>query len=318
MLTIETRKRLHEIGWTRIRQSHIRLAQECGEKLVFTLQGFEPPASAYALLGSVFHDAVENMEDLLTRGMHRQFWSDTMYRVKGDRDYTLRGQLMGAWDYETLIDDLHSGKYVGMRAYDLAMIVKSSIMMHGITVVYRELALEYTVGTQYPITFVGTADIVGASGMGNYILLDLKTSGLWGALINRKSDIKAQRWSAEQLTHHRQLRHYAWMLHKQKGITIGRYGLINPANAVPYKRGSKEGQARGDVIAMSNPLVHHLDQYEHDLARWVTAFSMPGGLGRDYPEVFGKPACPHCKYFSSCVGATPLTQVDADFASQYS
>tara|TARA_R110002110_G_scaffold40266_2_gene128904 strand:+ start:5848 stop:6714 length:867 start_codon:yes stop_codon:yes gene_type:complete len=286
--------------------------------LKFVLDGFEPPVSAYALLGSVFHDAVENMEDLMKRGQERAFWSDTMYRVKGDRDYTLRGQLMSGWDYEILIDDLHSGKYVGMRAYDLALMVSSSLMVHGVNVVYRELSLEYTIGTEYPITFVGTADIVGSDNLGNYMLLDLKTSGLWGAVINQKFDIKAQRWSAEQLTYHRQLRHYAWMLYKQKGITVGRYGLINPANAVPYKKGAKAGQLRGDIVSMSSPLVHHLDQYEHDLARWVTAFSMPGGLGRDYPEVFGKPSCPRCRYFTSCVGAAPsLTKVDAIFASQY-
>lgn len=318
MLSASTRRRLHDIGWTEIHQSEIRKAARCGEQLRMSLDNRRGTDSAASLLGTVFHEAIAEPKTLMQYGSTLKYWRDLFTRIRSERerDYSLFGRVMVDQDYDWLAGQMHSGERIGVSAQFLTTMVLSELSIVGWSVTRSELFLEWVdIGEpgeegygEYPISWVGTIDMmIKNPEQGTLGIADVKTSGLWGPILKRRGEsgrsTVTQKWTPEMIAHHRQLRHYDWLSMKVSGVRADQYGLIHPANLVPYKTGPKKGHARGTSLNLGPVLKGgHLEQYEEDLKRQMSIWSLPWGLGRDYPEIYGKSECPRCRYFTHCMG----------------
>ena len=285
----------------------MRKAASCGEILKRDLAGGRGSMSSYALLGSVFHHAVAD-PDMEIRGGDRGYWYQLLRQYSEDQEYTRKGKAISEMDLIDYANSLVSGEGI-LPAKILAKMVRLEIMGFGWDITEAEINMRYTdVGEhgedgygKYPIVFDGTIDILMSNREGKLGIVDIKTTGLWDRTIKGKGSIKGQSWGDLQLRNHRQLKHYDWLFNKLYGKRVSSYGLSFPANFVPYKTGAKKGQMRGNGLFLTRA-EHDLSVYEQDIKRHLSIWSLPWGLGRDYPEIWGKTSCPTCKYYLPCMG----------------
>lgn len=263
--------------------------------------------SSYALLGSVFHHAVAD-PDVDEHGGNRGYWYQLLRQYSDDQSYTRMGNDLKELDLIHYANSMVSGEGI-LPAKILAKMVRLEIMGYGWDIRKAEINMRYTdVGEpgedgygEYPIVFDGTIDILMSNQEGKLGIVDIKTTGLWDRVIKGKGSIKSQSWGDLQLRHHRQLKHYDWLFNRLHGDRVSAYGLSFPANFVPYKTGPKKGKMRGSGLFLTRA-DHDLRVYEQDIKRQLSIWSLPWGLGKDYPEVWGKTSCPTCKYYMPCMG----------------
>jgi hypothetical protein len=313
VLSLELRKKLHAIGWTEIHQSQLSMGRECPQKLHLYLGGQKRTMSCHALLGSVFHRAVELQLPISEMG--HDLWIYLMENLitEGNTTYMYRGAPIQPHNVVDLAMDLESGRSLGVSLGELVMKVLDQLKAMNAIILAVEDRMEYVDGGQYPIRFVGTLDLLTSSPIGLGIW-DCKTSGLWGPLLAGKGSVKKQSMSHDELFCHTQLRHYEWLRKMLLRDKASNYALMTPANLVPYKVGAEKGQPRGSlVLATMAASVKDIDSYQNDIVNFLSRYV--DGPYRAFPTNFGTPLCPGCPYFNTCLRDNTSSQQAAALAN---
>jgi hypothetical protein len=303
LLDVPMQRALVRQQWTEIHQSDLSKGRECPWSLhLSTKKTEQDAASLHAFLGSIFHAGLELGETVKVMNDF-EFWLSLMQQQMSRGTYRIEEhQLID------LAQDITTGRSIGLTMCDLVYQTWEELARAGIEIISIEERMEIVSGL---IRFVGTLDM-RAMLRGQHIIIDVKTSGLWGAVINGAS-IKKQGMSLDELFCHTQLKHYDWM-----GVKLGKpkasmYALLTPANLVPYTKngnGYKKGERRGSLLnftpAASDAM---LRSYELDIIQFLRSYV--AGPYRAYPTNFGTPLCPGCRYYGPCMKDT-VSNLHAD------
>ena len=333
ILPRETRKRLHDLLWTEVHYSDLGMAVSCEAKLGTelyirskdelrkgTTSQSRIPANPYMLLGSVFHLAIERLEEIDANNLGGQPWMwmqlfrEVMTKPRRrPSDYYHNGVMLKPddkviveWSAMLAIKDTW-----GISAIDLARRVVKNLKDNGWDIVEIEYRLTYVDGGKYPIVWDGLIDIVAVRN-GEIGIFDVKTSGMWTAFLNVRTNnpkrglLKKSFWDTVSIKMHSQLRQYSYFFTRITGKPVAYYGLIFPVNLIPYTRKYKDknaGDDRGPGIQyarLEDPRWGEV--YIKDVSERVTRMALHGFV-RNYPTDWGKPTCPSCQYFKHCVGS---------------
>lgn len=306
LLSRKTRRLLLSLGIDRLRQSNISMGRECRKKLA--LSDKDPVFGVNMLLGSVSHLAVEDVDQL--KAMHKDpwFWEQHFARVRDmypDQKYRMPdGNLLTIGDVRAFCNKFTDHSWLrGQTLGELLIKTMEGIASMGFTVVKSEFNMRFTDGDgKYSVEFTGTLDLGVRDIIGRYGILDLKMYGLLSSFTTGKLVVKAQNPSPVEIAYNPQLRHYHWLHSKVcPGENVEFYGLVTPANLIPYTKGANKGQYRGDLVHM-NDVRHdaYVRMWEDDLINWLDSFAL--SQTRDMPTNFGKIQCPTCPFFKHCLG----------------
>jgi len=291
-------------------------------KLLYRLQKTQAPGSqrlmhVTALLGSMFHLATQHdrRESTIRNGMKASYWMSLMYEIttESDDQYYIPADVgtdriitprTMEWMAKRMCDPTVWGVPIGYIAASLL----AEYGRLGWVVDRSEIRFVIWDGdpndpSTYPISFTGDIDtILFHPDKGWKGLLDTKTHGMWERIYNLKGSIsRKQDWGVDSILAHSQLRHYDWLLREATGERVERYGLVFPANLIPFQKGAKKGQFRGPILQMSASLPeNHLHLYRRSIVEPITAW-MDRGFWPTYPSTFGKPDCPKCPHFLPCI-----------------
>lgn len=334
-LSHEVRKKMHELGWTEVHQTDINKGRECPYQLYLSLlqrngTGREKRVmSPHALLGTVFHKAFEEYDMCCQMGMDPWFWRQlflqTLARDEETTNYVLNDNVIT--ETSPLIDQwslaMSNSKAFGISPANIIRRLMEPIKQGGWEIVGQEYQLEYIDGdgTQYPIRFVGTIDMVVMIAAMLYIV-DLKTYGFWDPIIKGEGSVKSQSHEEQAIQLDPQMRHYDALYWLITGLSTDGYGLIFPSNAVPYLKSGKNykaGDERGQKFALVPSLGPHFRKnYIEDLMGQISCW-VNGGFHRSYPRMFGKLYCPSCPHYQSCLGSSKafVTSEQRAFAQAY-
>jgi hypothetical protein len=322
LLPTDVREKMIQLHWTEVHQSGLSKGRECPKRLKFALaedsERSRRVGSIYMLLGSVFHNAMEFKDQTASFGDTYGYWMDIFAMLMSDQDYYFNGKLVEESDVVEFSRKLaDSSTFYGIRTMDIIEQMYVDIDNYGFTVESVEKRMEFKDGFgSSAVSFVGTADMILKSKHGPFrCLMDTKTSGLWGPLLGTGS-VKKQSWDMVKIQFHPQLRHYDWMLNKidPSYEDIQSYGLMFPANLVPYVKGKEAGQARGAVMQMAVKHTYAQRQmYERDMVETITQW-VRHGFYRGQPLGMGfQPACPDCPFFGSCMGSDRMVSTGEAF-----
>lgn len=303
------RKRLHEAGITDIHQSALSTWRRCHAELGFELSSKTVKHDAPLLLGSVFH---EGLSDPLLKedGGDPDYWIEVFERVK-ERDsrraegkeviYHLNGNLLTRRDIIRWCTDFVSAYKTGILLWKLLVEVKDEIERRGFMIVRQEFPLSFKVGSPYPLRFTGTLDLVLLNEQGEEGIGDFKMGGIIQAYTRGEAPNKVS-FSESEILFHPQLRHYHWMYRLVAPLSEPKfYGVVAPANRVRYKIGEKKGEPKGSCLFFGRAMAEtFVRDYENQVADQIKLISQ-GVFTKLMPQSFGKPACPDCRYFNSCM-----------------
>lgn len=300
ILTDSVRRKLHDRGWTDIHQSQLSQGRECPQRLHFALGKQQRTMSCHALLGSMFHRAIE-LSLPLSEMSQVEVWIYLMNSIiaEGNTTYFYRGSPLREADVIDFAHDLVAGRSIGVPVGELVFKVLDNFKQYGITVLAVEQKMTIIDGSQYPVSFTGTLDLL-VQWAGKIGVLDCKTSGLWGPLLDGEGSVKKQGYSHEELFSHSQLRHYLWMRSVLGDAHADVIGLLTPSNLVPYKTGAEKGQPRGAMLlTIPAPSKKDVLGYQADVVNFLNRYVE--GPYRAFPTNFGKPLCPGCPYYNGCI-----------------
>jgi hypothetical protein len=363
VLSHKVRKALHNMLWTELHYSDFSKGDECGAKLGTELKlrkmdeskggtTTDSPITSneYALLGSVFHLAIEKWIDMKggdptafsTLGHDPWFWQELFKEVmlnprRRRYIYFHNGQPLRWGDdiVKQWCAMFATQQTWGISAANLIHRTLQRIEASGWTVLHVEYRMKYIDGKDegYPVVWDGMIDIVAVNIRGEVGIFDVKTAGMWAAFATagtswaRGASIKKQIWSPIQIQFHAQLRHYHWLYEAITKTKVSYYGLIFPANLVPYAKSGKDskgntysaGDDRGPVMQAQPVLTSAWGvMYRNDLVDKVSRWALHG-FSRNMPTDWGVPKCPECPYFKHCVGApnASISGAQAEFLKQY-
>jgi hypothetical protein len=331
LLPLDVRQKLHELGWTEIHFSDmsrgsvcawqqymdIIMSRESGNKMA----DVRKQVSAYALCGNVMHEAFDNYEDtcclqadgVTMLGNDPWYWRQLFKKaLANERNegviYTHNGTQVTQDDINLWSDRLASRQTYGITMAEMIRRIRMPMEEQGWQFVDHERVITYVdgEGTDYPIVFKGTVDVVAVF-RGMVFIFDLKGYGIFRVLFDGKGSVKNVPWTTTQVQYMRQLRHYHWLYHMATdGEPVDGTGLMLPAACIPYKsngKNHKKGDQRGSPVISAPVLPHrYVMAYQKDLIKQITIWARHGFV-RDYPTNFGKPICPdYCSYFQACLG----------------
>jgi hypothetical protein len=310
LLDAKLQRGLVAAGYTEIHQSGLNMGRECPQKLHLSTRHREQRSMGlHALFGSVFHAGIE-LNESVENMCSMEFWLAVIQQVASRDVYRVeQAQLI---DYA---QDLTVGRSIGKSMCELIMETMAELARCGIMINSIEERLVLKSGK---VSFVGTLDM-RASMNGEPMIIDVKTSGLWGPVIDQ-SAIKKQSYSAEELFCHTQLRHYDWMSYRMGLGKSSVYALLTPANLIPYAKngaGYNKGDKRGSLLHLVPAATDEaIRSYELDVINFLKGYV--NGPYRAYPTNFGKPLCPGCPYYNVCMkDTTSNLQANALEDSQY-
>lgn len=309
LFPVGLRKRMHEQGLVDIHQSGLSTWRECHAKLGFEISSKVVKHDAPLLLGGVMH---EGLADHLLKedGGDPDYWIEVFDRVK-ERDqkraagkeivYHLNGNLLTKRDIIRWCTDFVSAYKTGILLWKLLVEVKDEIEQRGFMIVHQEFPLSFKVGSPYPLRFTGTLDLVLLDEQGREGIADFKMSGLIQAYTRGEAPNKVS-YSKPEIMFHSQLRHYHWMYRLVAPQSQPKfYGVVAPANRIRYKIGEKKGEPKGSCLFFADAMAEtFVRDYENQVAEQVKLISN-GVFTKLMPTSFGKPACPDCRYFNSCM-----------------
>lgn len=310
MLSLETRRKMHELGWESVRQTQIATGRECPAELLLALQFPQTEwATPNQFLGSVLHTAIERADETLRHGIRQDYWIGLMLEqhrrqpVQTDRFTLSTRDLLTEWARRFC--DVNT---YGIEMVDLVGKVIAAMRAAGWKIVSRELLLEYTDGEEYPVRFHGTIDLVVELPSGELLILDVKSFGLWARILSddAKGSMASQSYERDEILWDPQLQSYLWLYGKVKRKLVAGYGLVMPVNGIPLLKNcpaGPKGADRGRILQVwrqDNPGAIGA-AYQNNLVDTITSW-IEGGFYRAMPRAYGKAVCPDCRYFKYCVG----------------
>ena len=264
------------------------------------------------LLGSTFHNAFEvcsyykdNIDVFIRETETPQWWEEQL-------QYQLTCRLNEVYDVtpeeieKLAIGMCNRDTFNGNSLGNIVAEMYKWAGGMGLEIINNEIKLKYG-------QFVGTLDIVAKNLIGDLVIIDIKTSGMWSKLLNGKSTTK-QKYSPDQLRHHPQLKHYHWLIWKTefaKLEEVKHYGIGLPANLIPYSTGKNKGKVRDVPYQMANINHKAVRRYEEDMFEWLRQIE-EGNFIRTYPSIYGKLMCETCPFVNEC-----LSDQDTTFVPEY-
>jgi hypothetical protein len=320
LLTESTRRGLHEIGWTDIHQSSLKKWRECHAYLLHEVRNEGAKRfPVNVLMGSVFHLAVERIDDTREHGGDWGFWYSLFHEVLA-RDvgvkYMVKGSPITNGHIKTWSAQFTRSDVLGASLQFLSVGIYDAIRARNWKIIATEYSLSFIDGRTYPVRFTGTQDIKVTTPSGAIGILDVKSYGMWGPFVSDDGTPSKQSYDSEQITYAPQLRHYHWMewvkFPEQK---VSFYGIVTPSNLIPYKVGDKKGQPKGDCIFVAPALN---ESYIRDY-QWQVVDSLNHIANKVFtklmPESFGKPSCPTCPHFDVCMADPTASRIKEAVAS---
>lgn len=299
------RRQLRLMGLGSIRQSQYGMGRECPQKLYLSGRVPAERASAYMLFGSVFAKASEAPDEALARCTDEGYYLSLFKQVRAvDPNVVFYHQgnpvdwgMVKSWALM-----MSTRERLGMTFGELVHTTQEALYAAGIRTLQREERLSYKEGHgDHALELFGTLDQRGFF-HGKPIVLDIKLYGVSSVYLETDGSIKKQSFTPLEMQFHPQLRHYEWLLWKQKREAIDFYGIVAPANLVPYIKGPEKGKARGLPFFFSPTLgTKGRIAYEEDFKRFFSSF-VASPPYRAMPTNFGTVSCPSCPYFNACLG----------------
>lgn len=295
---------LRRLRWTQIRHSAYATGRECPQRLAIML-ATAPPVTSYSvhvLCGTVFHLAFLDPALAAAHAGNARFWQG-LFREARARDPQTTFHYRGTpvtWEFvRALCDRFASADRLGIALGELVGRLGVWLQANGFTVEAAEHRLDVDAG--HGISFYGTEDLVVRKH--NLLgVLDVKTTGLWSPYLEEDGQVAGQSYSVADVQWHSQLRHYDWLRVRAGLLALTYVGLLLPVNLIPYKIGPKKGRPRGEAGILAPAQGDRLRAaYEVDLLTFLRSVSRPEGIYRALPVSYGKPACPGCPYFTSCL-----------------
>lgn len=299
-----------------VHYSDLAVYRECPAKFRYMAEGKRSTGSPYMLLGSVFHIAVQ---DAVLNGVSDEWHKDAQTAEYWHEQFATAEYLHPDDVYEGVDEEVIKkwiGQFIDPNTYygvTVGTLIKRMCdwlrIGFGARIVGSEI--EWRTNTDPPAA--GAIDLLLKDKRGNLIIADVKTSGLWNRIINDKS-ITKQTLKPMQVLHHPQLKMYHWGLW-QSGMyalkDVGAYGIIFPANMVPYASGAKAGQIRGgpmQIAYLTNESYQAAKRWGDDMRTWVKLIK-DGHFHRTYPNQFGKILCTDCQFMKECFSDQGTTEV---------
>lgn len=313
ILPEDVRRRLHELGWTTIRQSNLRVAWTCDYKQrLASHPGNLQAARTYnifAVLGILAHRATQYLalggDPAL--GRIADWWLDELRAwVREDQPLSIEHHKQHLRKEEVLRIVARLGQPLLASRYLIDVIQDSVAPLwlggHVPLQVERQYRVVDGEGTAYPIVFQGTIDLltklIANTGTEILFLWDAKFYGLFSAYLDEDTKYVKQNVSAEETRFSAQHRHYSWLMSKVGLGTPDYYGFVFPVNSIPYLKdgnGYKKGQPRGSGTSMPVPVPgrEYVNRWERDLVAFLTAWS------QHQPKRFAE--CATCYFRESCL-----------------
>lgn len=298
-----------------IRQSWLATYRNCHRKALLNTQ-FEGTKSSYYMFGgSVLHKAIEvyikeydfGSDAFRRHSSGNKFWHRIFDLVFDEHP---KGGYSDEIDFDVFANKLSSPDTLdGVLVGDIVIFAMSMLKASGYEVLSSELKLEIEADGKIP--YVGTVDLLLKRTNGRSLTIaDTKTSGLWQRFFKGSSLVK-QSFTAEQIQHTLQLKHYHWMLEACGYKDVDSYMIFTPTNLTKYTRGPKAGDFRGRPFHFAPAPEGAVSRYREDMIAWLE-MAEGGIFPRLYPSMFGKPMCPTCPYGSHC-----LTDTSSEFVPDY-
>lgn len=328
LLSEQVQNELVRMGLSKFRRSHFDMGRQCPKKLKLSASQDNGSFGIYYLLGSLFALMVLDPEEARSLARVPSYYLRKFHELREvdpDTKYHLQGTPINHGMLKQLAGLFSERDTLGLPLGEVVARTCEAITQGGVKVISTERPLPLQVGK---VLIHGTVDVEGM--MGNLRgKIDMKSYGLWSPYLTeitgrKLASIKGTSFSDEQIRWHPQLRFYAWLDWKLHGTHTDFFGLVFPANLLPYKDQKRAGELRGRVmqITMAPPSAFH-QEFEDDFVNFLRLFTSPGGQYRSLPGEFGKSACPACPYFKPCLsglqslGSTGNEQLASDPALAY-
>lgn len=312
-LSTEVRKRLHDIGYTKIHFSSLSRWRECHSILRWEIEKQEVTSTVNMLLGSVLHLAFAYVDDCISHGKDWHWWQSLFHMARANDlqrngvkvNYLFKGRALKVLDVDDLCHQFVTKDTLGITLQDLVVGTIFALKQRGFSLDACELPLSFIDAPHlYPIEFKGTLDWLVMNRGGLRGILDTKSYGLWGAYLHGTSPSKTT-FTLPEVQYTPQFRHYHW-LYQRKHPThnINFYGFVIPTNLIPYKKAGtwgKVGDPKGPVEFLAEALdPSFVTDYEFQMKDWCNQVSRKN-FTKLMPMKNGAPACPDCAYFNACI-----------------
>lgn len=318
-----TRRKLHELGWTTIRNTHLTRVRECGFKHLLSIKGESEHYNLYMVLGIVahmagneyygrmvmYHDIEDFWLDLYRKWARQEF---AAHEKRGDKMVILhRGNVYTDAQVQAVIRQMAKPVFAGLTLGQVIRDTLSPLFSAGHKVYNTEHYMYFIDGKdEYPIKFQGQYDLITMFN-GAYFLWDLKFWGMFGTFIDGGLRIKKQDLEEDDCRMSFQHQHYAWLLEKIGHPVPEYYGFLVPTNMVPYTRngkGYKAGDTRGSPMFYADvPGKAFTRRWERFLK--ITIESWTDRQLRTFPTSRGENLCKSCQYKDQCLGSSDSVSV---------